>query len=104
MAVVSTLSFLKLRLYAKLRLFKVKFHFGHQITFLKLGLYIKSRFAKSRIYCTYTVLWALRNTPRGDKQKLLSLSCSARLSCNYFLLLFSSLATNNVKVECVETF
>ena len=40
-----------------------------------------------------------RGTPRGNEQKHLSLSCSARLSCDYFSLLFSSLATNNVKVE-----
>ena len=38
-------------------------------------------------------------TPRRNEQKHLSLSCSARLSCHYFSLLFSSLATNNVKVE-----
>ena len=32
MASVSTLLFLKLRLYAKSRLFNVKFHFGHRIS------------------------------------------------------------------------
>ena len=51
MTSVSTLSFLKSRL------FKVKFHFGHKITFLKLRLYVilrlyvKSRLVKSRLYC-----------------------------------------------------
>ena len=53
MASVSTLSFLKSRLYAKSRLFKVKFQFGHKISFLKLRLYVKSRFVKSRLYCIY---------------------------------------------------
>ena len=38
-------------------------------------------------------------TPHRNKQKHLSLSYSARLSCDYFSLLFSSLATNNIKVE-----
>ena len=51
MAFVSTLSFLKLRLYTKSRLFNVKFQFGHKISFLKLRLYVKSRFVKSRLYC-----------------------------------------------------
>ena len=41
----------------------------------------------------------LQSTPGRNKQKHLSLSCSARLSCKYFSLLFSSLARNNVKVE-----
>ena len=39
MASLSTLSFLKSRLYAKLRLFNVKFHFGHKISILKSRLY-----------------------------------------------------------------
>ena len=52
MASVSTLSFLKSRLYEKLRLFKVKFHFGHKILLLKSRLYVKSRFIKSRLYCS----------------------------------------------------
>ena len=39
-----------------------------------------------------------QRTPHGNEQKHLSLSYSARLSCDYFSLLFSSLATNNVKV------
>ena len=43
---VWTLSFLKSRLSAKSRLFKVKFHFGHKISFLK------SRFLKSILYCS----------------------------------------------------
>ena len=55
MASVSTLSFLKSRLYAKSRLFNVKFHFGHKILFLKSRLYVKSRFVKSRLYCTTKV-------------------------------------------------
>ena len=38
-------------------------------------------------------------TPHWNEQKLLSLSCSARLSCDCFSLLFSCLATNNIKVE-----
>ena len=42
----------KLRLYAKSRLFNVKFNFGHKISFLKSRLYLKSRFVKSRLYCT----------------------------------------------------
>ena len=52
MASVSTLSFLKLRLYAKSRLFNVKFHFGHKISFLKVRLYVKSRVLKLRPNCT----------------------------------------------------
>ena len=55
MASVSTLSFLKLRLYSKLRLFDVKLNFGHKISFLKSRHYVKSRFVKSRLYCTVTV-------------------------------------------------
>ena len=51
MASVSTLSFLKSRLYSKSRLFDVKFHFGHKILFLKSRLYVKSRFVKSGLYC-----------------------------------------------------
>ena len=57
MASVSTLSFLKSRLYAKSRLFNVKFHFCHKISFLKLRLYVKSRFVKSRLYCITLVPW-----------------------------------------------
>ena len=38
MASISTLWFLKLRLYAKLRLFNVKFHFGHKISYSRLRL------------------------------------------------------------------
>ena len=49
---VSTFWFLKLRLYAKSRLFNVKFHFCHNILFLKWRLYVKARFVKSRLYCT----------------------------------------------------
>ena len=45
MASVSTLSFLKSRL------FKVKFHFGHKVLYLKLRLFFKSRFIKLRPYC-----------------------------------------------------
>ena len=45
MASVSTLSFLILRLYAKSRLFNVKFHFGR-----------KNSFLKSRLYCIQ-VIW-----------------------------------------------
>ena len=56
MASVSTLSFLKLRLYAKSRFFKVKFHYGHKISFLKSRLYFKSRFVKSRLYCSFFIL------------------------------------------------
>ena len=41
MASVSTLSFLKLRLYAKLRLLNVKFNFGHKILYLKWRLDVK---------------------------------------------------------------
>ena len=52
MASVSTLPFLKSRLYAKSRLFNVKFHFGHKISFLKSRLFVKLRFVKSRLYCT----------------------------------------------------
>ena len=51
MASVSTLPFLKLRHYAKSRLFNEKFHFGHKISFLKSRLYVKSRFVKLRLYC-----------------------------------------------------
>ena len=51
MASVSTLSFLKSRLYAKSRLFNEIFNFGHKISFLKSRLYVKSRFVKSRLYC-----------------------------------------------------
>ena len=39
MASVSTLPFLKSRLYTKSRLFIVKFHFGHRISYLNLRLY-----------------------------------------------------------------
>ena len=53
MASVGTLWFLKLRLYAKSRLFNVKVHFGHKISFLKSRLYVKSRFVKSRLYCIF---------------------------------------------------
>ena len=42
-----TLCFLKSRLYTKLRLFNVKFHFS----LLKSRLHIKSRFIKLRLYC-----------------------------------------------------
>ena len=57
MASISTLPFLKLRHYAKSRLFNEKFHFGHKISFLKSRLYVKSRFVKSRfvksrLYCS----------------------------------------------------
>ena len=45
MTSVSTLSFLKSRLYTKSRLFNVKFHFGHKISYLK-----------SRLYCTFYYL------------------------------------------------
>ena len=51
MASVNTLWFLKSRLYTKLRLFSVKFHFGHFILYLKSRHYVKSRFVKSRLYC-----------------------------------------------------
>ena len=51
MASVSTHWFLKSELYAKSRLFKVKFHFGHKILYLKSRLYVKSRSVKSRLYC-----------------------------------------------------
>ena len=44
MASVSTLGFLKLRLYTKSRLFNVKLNFGHKISYLK-----------SRLYCTYNL-------------------------------------------------
>ena len=57
MASISTLSVLKLRLYAKSRLFQVKFHFGHKISFLKSRLYVKSR-----LYCTLTPRY---NEPGG---------------------------------------
>ena len=53
MASVSTLSFLKSRLYSKLRLFDVKLHFGHKISFLKSRPYVKLRFVKSRLYCNF---------------------------------------------------
>ena len=53
MASVSTLSFLKSRLYTKSRLFKVKYHFGHKLSFVKSRLYVKSRFVKSRLYCLH---------------------------------------------------
>ena len=56
MASVSTLTFLKLRLYAKSRLLNVKFNFGHKISFLKSRLYIKWRFVKSRLYCILQTL------------------------------------------------
>ena len=55
MASISTLSFLKLRLYTKSRLFKVKFHFGHKISFLKSRLYVKLRFVISRLSCTHNL-------------------------------------------------
>ena len=54
MTSVSTLSFLKSRLYSKSRLFNVKFHFGHKNSFLKTRLYVKSRFIKSRLYCIFS--------------------------------------------------
>ena len=50
MASVSALPFLKLRLFAELRLFNVKFHYtSHKI---KSRLFVKSTFVKSRLYCT----------------------------------------------------
>ena len=52
MASVSSLSFLKSRLYTKSRLVNVKFHFGHKISFLTLRLYVKLIFVKSGLYCT----------------------------------------------------
>ena len=51
MTSVSTISFLKSRLYSKSRLFKVKFYFGHKISFLKSRLYLNLRFVKLRLYC-----------------------------------------------------
>ena len=53
MTSVSTLPFLKSRLYAKSRFFNEKFHFGHKILFFKSRLLVKSRFIKSRLYCIY---------------------------------------------------
>ena len=52
MAFISNLWFLKSRLYSKLSLFNVKFHFGHNILYRKSRLYVKSRFVNSRLYCT----------------------------------------------------
>ena len=40
----------------------------------------------------------LQHTLHGKEQKHLSLSCSAGRLATTFLLIFSSLATNNVKV------
>ena len=56
MASVSTLSFLKLRFYAKSRHFNKKFHFGHKISYLKSRLFVKLRFVKSRLYCIRVAL------------------------------------------------
>ena len=53
MASISSLSFLKSRLYAKSRLLNMKFHFDRKILFLKSRLYVKSRFTKSRLDCTF---------------------------------------------------
>ena len=55
MATVSTHSFLKSRLYAKLRLYNEKLHFCHKTSFLKLRLFVKSRLVKSRLYCTVAI-------------------------------------------------
>ena len=68
---VSTLWFLKLRLYVKLRLFNVKFHFGHKILYLK-----------SRLYCT------VHNESLGPKNNRLHLYSVVFLSgihCNSIL-------------------
>ena len=67
MASVSTLSFLKLRLYTKSRLFNVKFFFGHKILFLKSRLYVKSRFIKSRLYCSVLHMEQQANNGWGGK-------------------------------------
>ena len=56
MASVSTLWFLKSRLYTKSRLFNVKLNFGRKISYLKSRLYFKSRFVKLRLYCIGSVL------------------------------------------------
>ena len=43
---------------------------------------------------------ALAVTLRGNEQKHLSLSCIVHCLSTTLSLLFSSLATNNIKVEC----
>ena len=63
---------------------------------------ISSSSLKTSPTTTYYRIWnktIKAATLRGNEQKHLSLSCSERLSCDYFSLLFSSLATNNIKVE-----
>ena len=53
---VSTLCFLKSRLYTKSRLFIERFNFGHKILNLKSRLFVKSIIVKSRLYCIYLAL------------------------------------------------
>ena len=91
----------ELRLQCKISGFPVP-----KITWLRDGNEIKVSFTHQTLTLNHLkcpnlilVLDILYGTPHKNKQKRLSLSCSARLSCNYFSLLFSSLATNNVKVE-----
>ena len=55
--------------------------------------------AVSKYSSRYSRCRLISSTLPWNEQKHLSASCSAMLSCNYFSLLFSSLATNNVKVE-----
>ena len=57
MASVSTLSFLKSRLYAKSTLSNENLHFGHTISYLKSRLFVKLRFVKSRLYCIWWLVW-----------------------------------------------
>ena len=70
MVSVSTLLFLKLRLFTKSRLLNEKSHFGHKIFYLKSRLFVKSRFVKSRLYCTLECLCTVTVMRKVGSEKI----------------------------------
>ena len=109
MASVSTLWFLKLRLYSKSRLFDVKFHFGNKILYFKLRLYVKSRFIKSRLYCIKKVklskTWCKKEMKKMRSYRILDNSCwVSRLTMrtDSFIHSFLSFTLNNGKAAAAS--